>query len=282
MTRSYIHFDAQSTKKASAFVFRRNSAELTPSGPVLSATSALPAESFFDREGATWANRYRNPTYDQRRQLVGEIIRKEVLKLDRAPGTIRLLDFGCGGGVLLKDATNLGLHVTGVDNSIGMIRAARDELAGLSEQVNLEWLRSRDGEGDYERESYDIVLCLSVLEFVADIQSLLSRVCARVAKRGIFVVSVPNRHSRLRCLEGFVHRHPRAFRYLSRLDHLTGADSYLNYQAYQFTRAELSAILRGCGLSEEDHQFHIAPSFLRALERFEQVGMMFMAVFRRA
>ena len=95
MTRSYIHFDAQSTKKASAFVFRRNSAELTPAGPVLSATSALPAESFFDREGATWANRYRNPTYDQRRQLVGEIIRKEVLKLDRAPGTIRLLDFGC-------------------------------------------------------------------------------------------------------------------------------------------------------------------------------------------
>lgn len=121
-----------------------------------------------------------------------------------------------------------------------MVDAARNRLLGSEDQPKLEWLQNNSGQGGYEGQNYDIVLCLSVLEFVLDYELLLFRLCDRVAPGGLFVVSVPNRYSWLRTLERFIHIHPRAFRRFSSVDHLTGADSYLNYQTRQFTRTELT------------------------------------------
>lgn len=238
------------------------------------------ADLFFSQQSATWADRYRSPSYAQRRQLIAEIVRKEVLRLNRPAPTIKLLDFGSGSGVILRDSAELGLQVTGVDNSQAMIDAARKHLSGFGKQVNLEWLQNASGEGKYEKESYDIVLCVSVLEFVPDIHSLLLRIWARVASGGMLVVSVPNRRSWLRTIEKFINRHPQMFQRLSTLDHLTGSDSYLNHQAHQLTRRELSDIGRGQGLREEAHRFHAAPPLLQGFDRLEQVGMMLMMIFR--
>ena len=280
MTPSYSHLDAESSKESFPVVSRRNSARFD-NGAVLSPTSETSAEAFFERHAGALANCYQSGSYAQRRSLVREIIGEELLRRNRPVTTIRLLDFGCGSGILLKDAADLGLQATGVDSCKGMILAARDQLAGLRKQVSLEWLRSSSAKGNYERESYDIVLCLSVLEFLHDMRSALSRICARVMRGGILVLSVPNRHSLLRSLEGFIYRNPRAFHCFPRLHHLTGADSYLNYQVHQFTRAELSGFLHEYGLREEQHRFHVAPPLLHCLGRFEPIGMMLMAVFRR-
>ena len=184
-----------------------------------------PDESFFDRQATKWAERYDSPTYKQRRQIVGDIVRAEVRRLKRPEKTIKLLDFGCGSGVLLEDAAKLGLHVTGVDHSKAMIDAAHNRFVDLGHQTKLEWLQSDLGEGKYEQQVYDIVLCLSVLEFVPDFRSLLFRLSARVSPGGLFIVSVPNRASWLRSLETFIHRHPGAFRRFSSVDHLTEIDS---------------------------------------------------------
>lgn len=239
------------------------------------------AASFFDRQAATWADRYQSASYKQRRQLIGEIIRKEVLRRNWPTSTIKLLDFGCGSGMLLNDAADLALQVTGVDNSKVMIGAARDQLASFGAQVKLEWLQSSSGEGNYEAQNYDIVLCLSVLEFVPDMRVLLSRLSARVATGGMLALSVPNRRSWLRSIEGFIHRYPRVFRRFAALEHLTGVDSYLNYQVHQFTHKDLSRIAQNYGLREESHRFHVAPSWLRRVERHENVGMMLIATFRK-
>jgi 2-polyprenyl-3-methyl-5-hydroxy-6-metoxy-1,4-benzoquinol methylase len=247
-----------------------------------SSQSVASLQSFFDKQAAAWADRYRSATYKQRVQFVGEIVRKEVLRLHRPASTIKLLDFGCGSGMLLSDAVNSGLNVTGVDNSKPMIDAARRQLAGFGEQVNLEWLPDSSGEGSFERESYDIVLCISVLEFVPDIQGLLSRLCTCVAIGGVLLVSVPNRHSWLRGIEGFIHRHPHIFRQFSRLDHLTRPDSYLKFQAHQLTRNELTRIVQRHGMRAESHRFHVAPVLPRRIECLEQVGMMLIATFRKS
>jgi len=239
------------------------------------------ASTFFSKQAAASLDRYQSPTYQQRRQIVGETIRKEVLKLNRPAKTIKLLDFGCGSGVIAKDAATLGLQVTGVDNSQAMIDAAREQLSGFGKQVNLEWLHSGSGRGEYEEDCYDIVLCLSVLEFVPGIHSLLFRLCALVTPNGMLVVSVPNRKSWLRTIEKFIYRHPQIFQRFSTLDHLTGPDSYLNHQAHQLSRCELSDIVKRQGLREEAHRFHVAPALFRVIDCLEQAGMMLMMTFRK-
>jgi len=59
-------------------------------------------------------------------------------------------------------------------------------------------------------------------------------------------------------LEKFIHQHPRVFRRFSALDHLTGVNSYLNHQAHQFARTDLSDLVRHQGLREENYRFPIA------------------------
>jgi len=146
-----------------------------------------------------------------------------------------------------------------VDNSQALIDAARDQQSGFGTQVNLECISSSSGEGKYAEECYDLVLCLSVLEFIPDIQSLFARLTARVGAGGLLVVSVPNRRSWLRTIEKFIYRHPQPFRQFSMLNHLTGSNSYLNHQAHQLSARELSTFVQRQGLREEAHRFHVAP-----------------------
>lgn len=247
----------------------------------LSCESEALITSFFDLQATTWADRYESATYKQRRQLVGEIVRREVMRLKRPAKTIRLLDFGCGSGVLLEDAGKFGLQITGVDSSKAMVDAARSRLLGFDGQPKLEWLQNNSGQGSYEGQNYDIVLCLSVLEFVIDYQPLLVRLCDRVAPGGLFVISVPNRYSWLRTLEKFIHHYPGAFRRFPAVDHLTAAGSYLNHQTRQLTRMELRHLLCRQGLTEETHRFHAAPRLLRRIDFTERVGMMLMMTFRK-
>src|SRR5438067_1342170 len=233
----------------------------------VSSQSEALAQSFFEGEAARWADRYQSPTYRQRRQLVRGIVKHEALRANHHARTLTLLDFGCGAGILLKDAADLGLSVTGVDTSKAMIDAARDQFVDCKAHVNLEWLRSSSGEGNYQKQEYDIVLCASVLEFVPDCTALFWRLCARVSPGGILIASVPNRNSWLRRIEAFIHGHPQLFRRFAALDYVTGANSYLELQTNQLTRDELLLMARCEGLIEEQHRFHVAPRFLRWVER---------------
>lgn len=247
----------------------------------MSCESEALTRSFFDLQATTWADRYESATYKQRRQLVGELVRREVGRLKRPAKTIKLLDFGCGSGVLLEDAARFGLQVSGVDTSQAMVDAARTRLLGFNGLLKLEWLQNNAGQGSYEGQNYDIVLCLSVLEFVLDYEPLLFRLCDRVAPGGLLVISVPNRHSWLRTLERFIHHHPRPFRRFSSVGHLTAAVSYLNHQTRQFTRTELTHFLRRQGLTEETHRFHAAPRLISRIDFNARVGMMLMMTFRK-
>ena len=82
-------------------------------------------------------------------------------------------------------------------------------------------------------------------------------------------------------MEAFIHGHPQLFRRFAALDYVTGANSYLELQTNQLTRDELLLMARCEGLIEEQHRFHVAPRFLRWVERSELIGMMLLGVFRK-
>jgi 2-polyprenyl-6-hydroxyphenyl methylase/3-demethylubiquinone-9 3-methyltransferase len=94
----------------------------------------------------------------------------------------RVLDVGCGGGVLAEAMARAGAQVTGIDLAEKPLRVAQlhrleSGLAVDYELVSPEALAAR------EPGRYDVVTCMEVLEHVPDPASTVGA-CARLARPG--------------------------------------------------------------------------------------------------
>ncbi len=94
----------------------------------------------------------------------------------------RLLDVGCGGGILSEAMAQRGADVTGIDMGEGPLQVAR--LHKLESGVQVDY-RQITAEHLAEKEAgqYDIVACMEMLEHVPDPGSVISA-CARLCKPG--------------------------------------------------------------------------------------------------
>ena len=105
---------------------------------------------------------------------------------------LRLLDIGCGGGLLCEPMTRLGFSVTGVDASernIGTARAHADAM-GLSIDYRASTAEALEAAGE---TPFDVILNMEVIEHVADPGDYL-RSCARLlAPGGLMIVATLNR-----------------------------------------------------------------------------------------
>lgn len=105
---------------------------------------------------------------------------------------LRLLDIGCGGGLLSEPMTRLGFEVVGVDASQRNIGTAMAHAAeqGLSIDYRASTAEALLAAGE---PSFDVILNMEVIEHVADPGQYL-RDCARLLKPGgIMVVATLNR-----------------------------------------------------------------------------------------
>jgi 2-polyprenyl-6-hydroxyphenyl methylase/3-demethylubiquinone-9 3-methyltransferase len=111
----------------------------------------------------------------------------------RAPfAGLRLLDIGCGGGLLCEPMSRLGFAVTGVDASERNIGTASTHAAELGLAIDY---RTGTAEGLLEagESPFDVVLNMEVIEHVAE-PGVFLRDCARlVAPGGMMVVATLNR-----------------------------------------------------------------------------------------
>lgn len=101
---------------------------------------------------------------------------------------LRVLDIGCGGGLVCEPLARLGATVTGVDADAGAIAAARThgENAGLS-------IEYQNAEMPREVETFDVVLALEVIEHVNDPAQFIKNCRAAMAQGGLLILSTLNR-----------------------------------------------------------------------------------------
>lgn len=98
----------------------------------------------------------------------------------------RVLDVGCGGGILSEGLAALGAHVTGIDLSDKALGVARLHLFESGLSVDYRHVSAEDM-ALQEPGGFDLVCCMELLEHVPDPASTV-RACATLVKPGGQVV----------------------------------------------------------------------------------------------
>jgi len=111
--------------------------------------------------------------------------------LDKPLSGVRILDIGCGGGLVCEPLAKLGATVTGIDPAAANIAIAREHasVSGLVidyREALVEDLASRG-------ECFDVVCCLEVVEHVPDVRAFLTTVAKTVRPGGLLLASTLNR-----------------------------------------------------------------------------------------
>ncbi len=148
------------------------------------------ADTWWDRHGPFWPLHRLNAL--RVRYLADAIGASTVV--DRRTGGltgIRVLDIGCGGGILSESLAALGCAVHGIDvvaKNIGVAatHARREGLDIRYETTTAEALAAAG-------HTYDVVLNMEVVEHVADLPGFMRACCALTRADGLMFVATLNR-----------------------------------------------------------------------------------------
>ena len=110
---------------------------------------------------------------------------------DRPLADLRLLDIGCGGGLLAEPMARLGARVTAIDAVERNIQVARlhAELSGL----DIDYRAATPEELVPGGVTFDVILNMEVIEHVADRAAFLAACCALLADNGLMFIATINR-----------------------------------------------------------------------------------------
>ena len=162
--------------------------------------------------------------------------------IDREVGLVgkKVLDVGCGGGILAESMATRGALVTGIDLSDKALSVARLHLLESGRKVDYRKISAEELAAGMP-DAFDIVTCLEMLEHVPDPASTV-RACARLVRPGG------------RVFFSTISRNPKAYLFA-----VVGAEYVLNLLprgTHDYTRfirpAELARYCRDAGLAGEE------------------------------
>lgn len=103
----------------------------------------------------------------------------------------RILDIGCGGGILTEALYHAGAKASGIDMSAAVIDAARDHAA--LENLAIDYRVQSTADCVAQGEQYDHITCLEMLEHVHDPGTILRDIHALLKPGGYAFFSTLNR-----------------------------------------------------------------------------------------
>jgi 2-polyprenyl-6-hydroxyphenyl methylase/3-demethylubiquinone-9 3-methyltransferase len=150
----------------------------------------------FNRLAAIWWDRTgpMRPLHVVNELRLGHVLEQIAWRFGRPAGALqglRVLDVGCGAGLMCEPLASRGAQVVGIDAAAKNIAAARLHAAAGGLQIDY-----RVGEPQAalaSGESFDVLLLLEVVEHVDDVLAFVRDAVAHLAPGGLLLASTINR-----------------------------------------------------------------------------------------
>lgn len=109
------------------------------------------------------------------------------------PTNLKMLDIGCGGGILSEGLARLGAHVTGLDVEEHALETARAHAKQSKLSIDYVCEPVELFVDSYHQEPFDAITCLEMLEHVEDPQMVINSAVALLKPGGFLFLSTVNR-----------------------------------------------------------------------------------------
>ena len=147
------------------------------------------ADEWWDPEGKFKPLHNFNPV--RLRYIKDTIIEKFGTKSEKLPlKDIKILDIGCGGGLLSEPLSRLGATVTGIDASDRNIKIAKMHLKKSKLDINYYCSSPESFEA---KEKFDVVLNMEIVEHVDNVDFFLLKSSELLKKDGLMFIATLNK-----------------------------------------------------------------------------------------
>jgi 2-polyprenyl-6-hydroxyphenyl methylase/3-demethylubiquinone-9 3-methyltransferase len=104
---------------------------------------------------------------------------------------LKVLDIGCGGGLLCEPLKRLGADITGIDASLNNIEAAKLHAKGVG--LNIKYLNVSP-ENLKSKDKFDVILNMEIVEHVSNVDLFMESCSNLIVKNGIMFVATINQN----------------------------------------------------------------------------------------
>ncbi len=104
---------------------------------------------------------------------------------------LKVLDIGCGGGLLCEPLNRLGAQITGIDASRDNIEVAK--LHSKEMNLSIEYMHSSPENLNFKSE-FDVILNMEIVEHVPNVELFIQNCSRLIKKNGIMFVATINKN----------------------------------------------------------------------------------------
>ncbi len=118
-------------------------------------------------------------------KYIQDVLNKKLLN------KMKVLDLGCGGGLISEGLSKIGANVTGIDFIKENIDIAKIHAQKNNLNINYQTL---DFENEKINSKFDIIVIFEVLEHLTDWKSFIKKIQSNLKSNGVLIISTINKN----------------------------------------------------------------------------------------